>query len=176
MGKLQLTCGTCAERGKFRTSYFSQVTFYGLHLPPASPSRRGASLLTCLTSGCEELIPQTRISFSLLTHIFHILILPGFPPILSTWHPPSGPILCSHVIGYDYWCTNLAFHTALEDIERQLGIAPSLTRHCHVAHRIAPALPELRSLGNAFPDDFERSSTASSTTDDSSAVVCLPQP
>ncbi|KAJ7304771.1 hypothetical protein DFH08DRAFT_825335 [Mycena albidolilacea] len=31
VGKLQLTCGTHAKRGKFRTSYFSQVTFYGLH-------------------------------------------------------------------------------------------------------------------------------------------------
>jgi hypothetical protein len=97
----------------------SAPLFFSPHLPPASSSRRGASRLTCLTSGCREVIPQTSVlcfllccksslvsllgrcwlvvarspfyigtSFSLLTRI---LILPGSPPILSTWCPPSAP-------------------------------------------------------------------------------------
>ncbi|KAJ7893122.1 hypothetical protein B0H14DRAFT_3427607 [Mycena olivaceomarginata] len=67
---------------------------------------------------------------------------------------PIRPILHSHImssgelLSYDYWRADLAFgvHTTPEDIERQL------------------ALPE---LGNTFPDDFERSSTVSTTTDGS---------
>ncbi|KAJ7811562.1 hypothetical protein B0H14DRAFT_2606490 [Mycena olivaceomarginata] len=63
------------------------------------------------------------------------------------------PVLTRHVIGYNYWHTNLALHTALEDIERQL------------------ALPEFCSLGNTFPDNLERLSTAPTTTDGSESSL-----
>ncbi|KAJ7796453.1 hypothetical protein B0H14DRAFT_2619986 [Mycena olivaceomarginata] len=69
---------------------------------------------------------------------------------------PIRPILHSHIIAeyphYDYWRADLAFgvHTTPEDTERQL------------------ALPE---LGNTFPDDFERSSTVSTTTDGSESSL-----
>ncbi|KAJ7787332.1 hypothetical protein B0H14DRAFT_3163298 [Mycena olivaceomarginata] len=111
--------------------------------PPSSPalsSRHGASLLS-LTS---EVIPQTNPLPSSQHGIPH--------PAPSCARTSCRRVNCfrfSTEWRYDYWHADLAFgvHTALEDIERQL------------------ALPEFRSLGNTFPEDFERSSTVSTTTD-----------